>query len=122
MTIGEGQLRFSGLGSGEFLFASGLRWGNLSGMPTASDIGLEIRPARPQAAPLLVTAGVAKHHAPQGRTNTLHASPDVSVEAVQFNREVSAMAQDRLRHPIATVPMGTADTSLLRWANNEHVR
>lgn len=89
--------------------------GKLSAMPTASDIGLQIGPARPQAALPAVAQGPTKPHAPQGRTNSLHCNSHAWVEAVQFNSEVSAMPQNHSQHLNAHVP-GTADTSLLRWA------
>ena len=83
-------------------------------MPTASDMGLQIGPARPQVTPRVLAKGLSKDRAPQDRTDTLHCSSNVAVEVIQFTREVSAMPPNLTPHSTAPVSMATADTLPLR--------
>ena len=108
------RLLFGGSAAGDICLPQASDGGNLPGMPTARDIGLPAGPARPQVMPPVVVEGLSKHRPPQDRTDTLHCSPEVTAEAVQFNSEVSAMPPNHSQHSHVPVPMGTADTSLLR--------
>jgi hypothetical protein len=47
-------------------------------------------------------------------SDTLHSSSGVQPEAVQFNSNVSAMPEPDSRLTMTLVPMGTADTLLVR--------
>ena len=90
--------------------------GSLPVMPTVSDTGLQIGPAKPQDVPPVVAQRLSKSRRAHRQRNNLHSGPEVSLEAVPFNSKASAIPLNHSPHSTAPVSMDTANTSLLRWA------